>query len=234
MWNQVEQALNQSAANVLTGIARLLPGTIALVVSVLISAALGWALGSMLRRALRSVDFDRRLASWGGSDLAAWTEDRSPSAVLAGIVTWTVVFLGFLVGLAAFDPTLTSQLAIRLFGSAINLLTAAAIFGIGVVAARFLSRSVLISLVNMNVRQASLLSLGVKWLVLILTGAMALDHLGIGGRIVELAFGILFAGIVLTLSLLVVSRSKDLADWSLSRRHEEGGDDHDPPPFKHL
>jgi hypothetical protein len=233
MWNQVEQALNQSAANVLTGVARLLPGTIALVVSLLLAAIIGGVLGSLLKRALRGVDFDRRLAEWGSADFVAWTGNRSPTVMLAQVVSWATVLLGFLVGLAAFDPTLTSQLALRLFGSAVNLLTAAAIFGIGIFVARFLSRSVLISLVNMNVRQASLLGMGVKWLVLILTSAMALDHLGIGGRIVELAFGILFAGIVFTLALLVVSRSKDLADWSLSRS-DKGPDDTEPPPFQHL
>ena len=49
-----------------------------------------------------------------------------------------------------------------------------------------------------------------------MTVAMVLDHLAIGGAIVELAFGILFGGIVLTLALAiglgsrgVVSRSFD-------------------------
>jgi hypothetical protein len=234
MWNQVEQALNQSAANVLTGIARLLPGTIALFVSVLLGVVVGVGLASLLKRALHSMEFDRRLNGWGVADFVTWSDDHSPTTVLAGIVMWATVFLGFLVGLAAFDPTLTSQVAFRLFGSALDLLTAVAIFGIGLVVARFLSRSVLISLVNMNVRQASLLSLGVKWLVLILTSAMALQHIGVGGRIVELAFGILFAGIVFTLGALVVSRSKDLADWSLSRPGEKSTDDSEPPPFTHL
>jgi hypothetical protein len=138
-----------------------------------------------------------------------------------------------LVGIAAFDPTLTSQLVLQIFGSAMNLLTAVVLLVAGNVLARFLSRSVLISLVNMNVQQARLLSLGVKWLVIITSAAMALDHLRIGGRIVELAFGILFGGIVLALALAVGLRSKDLAEWSLARQSEdkqkEGGQ-----PFDHL
>jgi len=81
---------------------------------------------------------------------------------------------------------------------------------IGTLAARFLARSVLIGAVNMNLHYARLLSQGVKWLVLVLTVAMALDHLGIGGRIVALAFGILFGGIVLTLSLSIGLGSRDI------------------------
>ncbi len=57
----------------------------------------------------------------------------------------------------------------------------------------------LIGAVNNQLQYARFLSMGVKWLVLVLTAAMVLDHLQIGGNIVELAFGILFGGIVLTL-----------------------------------
>jgi hypothetical protein len=62
-----------------------------------------------------------------------------------------------------------------------------------------------------------LLSLGVKWLVLVLTVAMVLDHLSIGTSIVDLAFGILFGGIVLALALAVGLGSRDLVSRSLER-----------------
>jgi hypothetical protein len=55
----------------------------------------------------------------------------------------------------------------------------------------------------MQVRSARLLGAGVKWLVLVLTGAMALEHLGIGGQILLLAFGLLFGGIMLALALAI-------------------------------
>lgn len=232
MWNQVEQALNQSATNVLTGIARLLPGTIALVVSLLLGAFVGWLLGVLIARALRSINFDQRVASVS-PDVGEWTGPRSPTLLVARVTTWAVIFFGFLIGLAAFDPSLTSQLALRLFGSVLNLLTAIILLVAGSILARFLSRGTLISLVNMNVQQARLLSLGVKWLVLILFAAMALDHLHVGGTIVKLAFGILFGGIVLTIALAVALRSKDLAEWSLARQADKPGEE-GAPPVHHL
>jgi hypothetical protein len=85
----------------------------------------------------------------------------------------------------------------------------------GTLIARFLARSVLISAVNAQLQYARFLSLGVKWLVLVLTAAMVLDHLEIGGAIVALAFGILFGGIVLTLSLAVGLGSRDIVSRSL-------------------
>ncbi len=47
--------------------------------------------------------------------------------------------------------------------------------------------------VNAQLQYARFLSLGIKWLVLVLSAAMALDHLNIGGTVVALAFGILSA-----------------------------------------
>ena len=46
---------------------------------------------------------------------------------------------------------------------------------------------------------------------------MVLDHLEIGGTVVELAFGILFGGIVLTLSLAIGLGSRDLVSRSLEK-----------------
>ncbi len=139
MWNQVEQALNQSATNVVTEAASILPGAIALVASLVLAALLGWLLGFLVRFTLRAVDFDRQVSAHGWSDLAPWTGAASPTLLLARLVTWGVIFVGFLVGLAALDPTLTSQLANRLFGSAINLAMALIVLVVGNVLARFLA-----------------------------------------------------------------------------------------------
>lgn len=94
----------------------------------------------------------------------------------------------------------------------------------GILIARFLARSVLISAVNTQLQYARVLSLGVKWLVLVLTAAMVLDHLQVGGNIVELAFGILFGGIVLTLALAVGLGSRDLVSRSLESRAEHAAE----------
>jgi hypothetical protein len=64
----------------------------------------------------------------------------------------------------------------------------------------------------------------VKWLVLVLTAAMVLDHLEVGGKIVELAFGILFGGIVLTLALAVGLGSRDLVSRSLESHVDRTGE----------
>jgi hypothetical protein len=131
------------------------------------------------------------------------------------------VLLGLLAGVSALDPALTSVLVVRLFDYLPKVAAAAVVLIAGFLLARFLARSVLISAVNLQIQSARLLSLGVKWLVMVLTSAMAMDHLGIGGQIVQLAFAILFGGIVLTLSLAVGLGSKEMVSRSWERQADK-------------
>jgi hypothetical protein len=217
MWEQVSQALNQSVTRVATRIATLLPGFLALLVALLIALIVAWALGFILRRSLRSFAFDSKVAAWDLPGIRA-ESGRSPTDVAVRIVGWCVIILGFLVGINAFEATLTSQLVSQLFAYLPNVVAAGLVLLVGAIAARFFSRSVLIGAVNLNVQYAHLLSVGLKWLILVLAGAMALNHLEIGGKIVDEAFAILFGGIVLTLALAVGLGARDLVSRSLERQ----------------
>jgi hypothetical protein len=233
MWNQVQQALNQSMVRMLDEFANFLPGLAALIVAMVFALAVAWLLAFLLRRLGQALRFDERLQYWGFSHLADWSPGKSPTLLVSRVVFWIVVAMGFLIGIAAFDATLTSQLMFQLFGYFPSLVTAGLVVLFGNVIARFVSRSVLIGAVNMNLQYASLLATGVKWMVLVLAFAMALDHLAIGGNIVHLAFGILFGGIVLALALAVGLGSKELVSRSLEREVKKK-----PPetvePFRHL
>jgi hypothetical protein len=149
-------------------------------------------------------------------------------------MSWAIIVIGFLVGLSAFDATLTSQFVERFFAYLPNVIAAIVVLFVGNIVARFLSRSVLIGAVNMNLQYARLLGMGIKWLVLVLTVAMALEHLAIGGNIVFLAFAILFGGIVLSLSLAVGLGSKDLVSRSLERESQRTTTEEISDPFRHL
>ncbi len=236
MWEQVQQALNQSMIRMLNEFASLVPGIIALVLAVAFATLLAGVLYFILRRTLSGLDFDERLARWGFRSLLDWSPSRSPSLLTARIVFWGIVLVGFLIGIAAFDSTLTSQLVLELFTYLPNVIAAAIVLLVGTVVARFLARSVLIGAVNMNLQYARLISTGVKWMIIVLAVAMALEQLGIGRNIVHIAFAILFGGIVFTLALAIGLGSKELVSRSLEREAARR-----PPepveteePFRHL
>jgi hypothetical protein len=217
MWEQVHQALLESLHRAVFKVATLLPGVLALIVALVVSIFIGWVLAAILRRILLAARFDARVQQSGVANISDWSSARTPTFLATRIVFWITVIAGLFVGIAAFDASLSSGLSAYVVTYISRLVASVVLLVIGSIIARFLSRSVLINGVNMNLEHARLLGLGVKWLVLVFTAAMVLDHLGIARSIVDLGFGILFGGIVLALALAVGLGSRDLVSRSLER-----------------
>lgn len=221
MWQQVNNALSQSAHQVLFKLASFLPGLLALLVAVILLAIIGAVLAAILRRTLTSARFDERMTRTSTDAISDWSPSGSPTLLVTRIVFWACVVLGFIIGISAFDASSnSSQMSAFLLPYFTHSVGAIVLLIIGTLIARFLERSVLIGAVNARLQYARFLSLGIKWLVLVLTAAMVLDHLEIGGAIVELAFGILFGGIVLTLALAVGLGSREMVSRSLEKNVE--------------
>jgi uncharacterized membrane protein len=224
IWHHMSDALHQSLYRVLSLLTAILPGILAFIVALAVFTLIGMALSWLLRRGLTAAKFDDRLArSRGNID---WAPSTSPTAIVARVAFWACVVLGLVIGVSAIDASYATDTTMS--SSLVPYLTrfigAAFLFIAGTLLARFLARSVLIGAVNEQLQYARFLSLGVKWLVLVLTAAMVLDHLQMGGNVVELAFGILFGGIVLTLALAVGLGSRDLVSRSLESHAERTGE----------
>jgi hypothetical protein len=234
MWDEVGEALSQSMTKMLTQLASLLPGIIALLTALLVSAVIAWAVAAILRRSLNGFEFDRRVAQWGFPALEEWSPSSSPTRLATRAVSCTIILIGFLIGISAFDGALPSQFVTRLLAYLPDVVAAIVVLIAGSILARFLARSVLIGAVNMNLQYARLLSVGVKWLVTVLAVTIAIEHLGIGGGIIRLAFGILFGGIVLALALAVGLGSKELVSRSLERETSKTSNQSMKEPVGHL
>lgn len=223
MGTQIEFALRQSTHRVIAVLAAFLPGLVVFLLAIILLTLLGWGLAVLCRSILLRFRFDERVSAWrlpgAASSLGDWSPAHSPSALIARSVLWLFILTGVAVGITGFDAAYEANSQVELFvlPYLTHLIGAVLLLFVGGLVARFLSRSVLISAVNAQLQYARVLSLGVKWLVLVLTAAMALDHLRIGGTIVELAFGILFGGIVFALSLAVGLGSRDLVTRSIER-----------------
>jgi mechanosensitive ion channel-like protein len=227
MWEQIHGLVVQASDRIVTGIANFLPGVLALIVIIAVTVVLTVIVRMALRRFLRSVDFDGMVARWGFPEIAEWSPKHSPSLMAIRIVNWGIILIGILMGVNALDATLTSMLVVRLFEYIPHVVAAIIVLAVGTFAARFLARSVLISAVNMRIHSAKLISLGVKWMVMVLTAAMALEQLQIGGQIVTLSFAILFGGIVLALALALGLGSKEMVSrtWEKQDQSEDTKDE---------
>ena len=230
IWAHMSGALHQSLDRVLSLLIAILPGILAFIVALVVFTLIGMALSALLRRGLAVARFDEHLARGRGN--VDWAPSTSPTVLIARVSFWVCVLLGLIIGVSAFDASYAT--ATVLPGSLLPYLTRVVGAGLllvaGTLIARFLARSVLIGAVNEQLQYARFLSLGIKWLVLVLTTAMVLDHLQMGGNIVGLAFGILFGGIVLTLALAVGLGSRDLVSRSLESHAEHSSEHSAKPP----
>ncbi|MGA2218335.1 MAG: hypothetical protein ABSG51_09640 [Terracidiphilus sp.] len=229
IWQHMSDALHVSFYRVLTLLIAILPGILAFFVALTIFALIGMAVSALLRRVLSLAKFDSYLTRIRAT--ADWAPTTPPTEIIARASFWAFVLLGLIIGVSAFEASYATAavLPISLMPYLTHAVGAIFLLIAGTLIARFLARSVLIGAVNAHLQYARFLSLGVKWLVLVLTAAMVLDHLEVGGVVVELAFGILFGGIVLTLSLAVGLGSRDLVSRSLES-HVDRTVEHGAPP----
>ena len=230
MWDQVEDMLRGATLRMVESVTDFLPGLLGLLVILLVALIVAILARTLVLKALTGIRFDQRAEQWGLGAHADWPGAGGPSAVIARFVMWTILVAGLLAGLSALDAALPEEFARTMFAYMPNVLAALLILVIGSVLARFLARSVLIGTVNMQLPAARLLALGVKWLVLVLAWAMALDHLGIGRNILPLAFAIVFGGIVLALALALGLGSKDVVRTLLERQVRESAEPSDKLP----
>jgi len=231
MGQQIESALRESLDRVVTMLVSFLPGLLAFLLAVIILTVIGLVLAFLIRKILTAMRFDERLSSRQSpgalGNVSEWSPANSPTLLLSRAVFWICVLAGIAIGLSAFNASFSTTGTVSLFflPYVTHIVGATLLVIAGSLLARFLARSVLIGAVNAQLQYARFLSMGIKWLVLVLTGAMALEHLGIGGSVVELAFGILFGGIVLTLALAIGLGSRDLVSRSIEKTIEK------PTPF---
>lgn len=219
MFSDVRKALFESLYRVLKIMSAFVPSVVVLILAIVLFALLGAALAWLVRKVLIAVHFDEHLGRDNQAGVADWSPGHSPTLLFARIVFWACVLMGLTVGILGFDAAYDGKFQIFTFilPYVAHSVGAIILFIVGNLIARFVARGVLISAVNAKVQYARQLSLAVKWLMLIFTGALVLTNLGIGGSVVVLAFGILFGGIVLTLALAIGLGSRDIVSRSLER-----------------
>lgn len=229
MWEETKRTFLEAVERVVQGTARMLPSLLGMLILILLSTILALVVRAVARRICARLDLDRRLREWGVA-APAHAGRMPPSRLVERFSGWAVVAMGFVVGLNILESSATSELALRLLGYVPHVLVALVILIAGLAASRAVERAILIGAVNMGIHSARLLALGARWLLVVVAGAMALEHLGIGGTVLTTAFAILFGGIVLTLALAFGLGSREVVARSLERRLSDQAERPESPP----
>ncbi len=225
MWNRVEWVFNEAFGRLGAVLAADLPGIVAMLIAVVGSVLVAFLVRAALRFGLARVGFDRRAREWGMTTGRALEPHHEPSWLVARGAFWLVITTGFALALAILGASSTSALGLSLLSFLPRLVVGTLVMLCGIGAARFLERSVLIAAVNQRIKQARLVAWGVKWLVLALAAAMALQHVGVGGWLPTIAFSIVVGGGVLAAALAVGLGAREAVARMLEPRPHDATDE---------
>jgi hypothetical protein len=230
MWERVQTVLMEALARLGAVLAADLPGFVAMLLVLLVALVVAFAVRMVLRRGLGKLGFDRRAREWGLTNGHDVQPRHEPSWLFARGAFWFVMAAGVALALDVLGASTSTAVGHSLLAFLPRLVVGVLILLVGVGAARFLERSVLIGAVNLGSQYARHLSLAVKWFVLVLAAAMALEHLGVGGGLPSLAFGLMLGGCVLAAALAVGLGARDAVARALDRRPPQAGPAHGDDP----
>ncbi len=217
------------------GVVRFLPSLLAALLILIVGLVIGWLIKVVVRRALVVAKFDRFCDSSGVSQVLGRADIRAtPSSLVATILFW-LVFVSFLMaGLSALDVGVINRLISEFFLYLPRILAALAIMLVGFLLANFLSRAALLAAVNAGVPSPRAISIVVRFLITILSFAMALEQLEIAKTIVIAAFVISFGAVMLGLALAFGLGGREVARRVLERQLKGPDEPHDKDGISHV
>lgn len=224
----IQGAFAQLQAQVLT----VLPNVLAALLILLGGVLIGLVIGRVANWLLSARHLDRTAARLG---LATSLEAIGiPSIVraLGLLVQWSVILLASIAAVSVLDARLAGELTRRFVLYLPDLVVGAVILGAGTLAAKYLSRAALIAAVNSEIRAARLLSALTRVAVMMVAVAVAFEHLGIGRSTMLVAFGVVFGGMALAVSIAVGLGTQDLVRRWLAERFD-AREEKDQEPMLH-
>ena len=214
MWQVVQQVFSQAWQQFTAQSLALLPNVLVGLLVLAIGTALALLAGRVAKFLLRRSAVERRANKIG---LSSWLERAgilSATAVLVRLVQVGFAIMTAALVMYSLDAALASDLTKRFFLYLPNLVIGVTIFFVGILTARVVSRSVLIGAVNRGFPAAKLLASLARVGIILLSSAVALEHVGIGRAIVPYALLILLAGVTFALALAAGLGSRELvARW---------------------
>jgi len=201
-----------------------LPKFLTALVILLAGLLLGGLFKILFARIFRAIGLDRLCRRAGLEQMLSRSGIRDPiSLLIARIVGGTTVAVFAVIAVQTISVPAVERLLERFFLYLPNVFVALLILIVGYLLSNFLARAALIAAVNAGIRLSSLVGRSVRYLVLIFSVTMALEHLGIGRETVLIAFTILFSGIVLALAIAFGLGGRDAARDYLEKKLSSNG-----------
>jgi hypothetical protein len=212
----------------LAGVQAFLPHLLAMLSLVLVGWLIAWVLSFALRQILRWVRFNALADRSGATTMLKKVALPAASDVVASMVFWVVWAAFLLSGLGALGFSGMERLTVDFVAFLPRLGVGIVILAVGLIAANFAWRATLLAAVNSNLQSARLLSGAVRWLIIALTVAMALEQIGVAKTIMLTAFAIAFGAVMLGVAIAIGIGGGPTARRMIEEQFPERGRKPDP------
>ena len=213
----------------------LAPRLIEFIIVFLGGVLFAWIVKRLITLLFRAVKFDKYAYRTGFSNLLLRTAvHQSPAEFLGSVSFWLIVMAVFSLSVGALGFEYTDSLAQGLIEFIPRLIIAALIFIFGYFVASFISRTVLLALVNAGFKMASQVVALLKIMMLMLFLAMAVEQLGIAHSVVIATISIAFGGLILALAIAFGLGGKDIAREILEKRLKKIESPQDEDEISHI
>jgi hypothetical protein len=194
--------------------------------AMLIIVASGWLVAIILKiiaRRLMSLGRVSRLSEGSGiNQLLRKANLPAPAELLGRLVFWVVWIAFILLGVDALGiPELQLQIS-RLFLYLPQIFVALVVLFVGLLAANFFSRAALLAAINANLPSARIVSGFVRFIIVLLTFAMALEQLDVAQSTVLITFSISFGAIMMGLAIAFGIGGRNVAQKALENLFASG------------
>lgn len=157
----------------------------------------------LIYKVFKGFSVDRFLRETGIAHVLAPSGHLQATRIAAETAFWSILLIGFLLGLSAFGSGLSTQIAQGIESMLPKLFIAILILVGGIWLSHFLGRSALVWSVNESLPSPRRIATGVRTLVMFAAVVVAADQLHFARTIFLAAFIIVIGGAVFTASLVI-------------------------------
>lgn len=213
----VLQNLNQTLGRFYGMLLQFLPHVLAMLIIFLAGWVVAIIVKIIARRLMALARVNSLSEGTGLTQILKKADLPAPLDLLSQLVFWVVWVAFLLLGLDALNVTELHVQISRLFQVLPEIFVALSILFLGLLAANFFSRAALLAAVNANLPSARVVSGFVRFLIILLTIAMALEQLALARRTVLITFTIAFGAIMLSLAIAFGVGGRNVAQAMLER-----------------
>lgn len=223
MGKLILDTLGETLGNFYNTVALFLPHILSMLVIIAAGFIVALLLKVFVRRIFGIVSFRKYCDSAGLTRMMHKAALPDPIDFLGKVVFWVVLIVFIVLGVDALGISAFREQISRFFMFLPQIFVAMLVLFIGLLVANFFSRATLLAAANANFRSARLLSSLVRLIIVIFFVTMALEQIGLGRRVVLIAFSITFGALMLGTALAFGLGGREVARKVLEKQflHKE-------------